>query len=569
MRALAIVAGIGALFVAGCGTVGGPEGEEETMDNFFPEKPRYISPVDDSLGVGESVTLQWSGGDPDADDEVRYTIYLDKVSPPEKEVGKVTNTTSYKVENLELEQRYYWKVVATDGKATIASDVWSFATWYKNWSILSTGNSNLPDNTIRLIYTDPDGWLWLGTSSGGIARRATDADSFTVFNSTNSILGSNEIVGLTETADGKKWIGTPQTGAYEVDNQLEGTMYDTLIYAKVGIYLQQAYISNKGIEKMLTDKEGKLWIGTKQGLLRRVDAKWDTFTVNNYVPLPNQKVLAMALDTSDASDSFGRLWIGTTDGVFSCNEIDTALYRRWVFDTVVTARSITAQKVRFSVDESSGDTTIVDTVDFTRSESDTVVKADTTEHDKEHEETFPDTNWVEEETVSSVEGSSVVRDTQYTYSGDTMTVVHIDTTTDTVKVLEMKSQLVLPVDTVSADDGLPAGAVTSLMAQRDGTVWAATLSEGVVRGSGENWEVFSVYNSDLPNNRVSALAEDADGNVWIGTGAGLVRVKDGTWTVYHLDNSGLPSVRITSLGFDADGELLIGTDGGLAVFDRK
>ena len=88
-----------------------------------------------------------------------------------------------------------------------------------------------------------------------------------------------------------------------------------------------------------------------------------------------------------------------------------------------------------------------------------------------------------------------------------------------------------------------------------------------------NWTVFTQENSDLPSDRVRALAPGADGALWIGTyGGGLARLdKDGRWQTYSTANTngGLPHDSVLRLAPGADGALWIGTyDGGLARLDK-
>lgn len=60
---------------------------------------------------------------------------------------------------------------------------------------------------------------------------------------------------------------------------------------------------------------------------------------------------------------------------------------------------------------------------------------------------------------------------------------------------------------------------------------------------------------------VSAIADDADGNLWVGTGGGLACLRDGKFTSFHKKDV-LPSEEISSLLVDSDGVLWIGTRGG-------
>src|SRR5262249_38493306 len=72
---------------------------------------------------------------------------------------------------------------------------------------------------------------------------------------------------------------------------------------------------------------------------------------------------------------------------------------------------------------------------------------------------------------------------------------------------------------------------------------------------------------DLPRSPVTAVAQTADGDVWIGTrDAGLVHVRPG-----HVAQvtDGLPDQKINCLVPDGAYRILIGTDGGVARWDGQ
>lgn len=72
----------------------------------------------------------------------------------------------------------------------------------------------------------------------------------------------------------------------------------------------------------------------------------------------------------------------------------------------------------------------------------------------------------------------------------------------------------------------------------------------------------------LPHTDVSAIVQDGDGFIWIGTYSGLCRYDGYELTVYDASNSILESSRIRSLYLAPEGLLYIGTEtGGITIFD--
>jgi len=98
-------------------------------------------------------------------------------------------------------------------------------------------------------------------------------------------------------------------------------------------------------------------------------------------------------------------------------------------------------------------------------------------------------------------------------------------------------------------------------------LWLGTR-RGLARMDPPQWKVFTTRDG-LSSDMVRALADDAEGNLWIGTvGGGLNRLRDGQFTTFRKAD-GLPSDDISSLWVDVEGVLWIGTAGsGLARFHK-
>lgn len=76
---------------------------------------------------------------------------------------------------------------------------------------------------------------------------------------------------------------------------------------------------------------------------------------------------------------------------------------------------------------------------------------------------------------------------------------------------------------------------------RDGYLWLTTF-DGLVRYDGVRFTIFNRSNSQgLTSNRFSALFEDTDGTLWLGTiDGGLIRFRDGIFTSFTTAD-GLPA----------------------------
>jgi ligand-binding sensor domain-containing protein len=110
-------------------------------------------------------------------------------------------------------------------------------------------------------------------------------------------------------------------------------------------------------------------------------------------------------------------------------------------------------------------------------------------------------------------------------------------------------------------DGFPAG-VYSLAADAEGGLWAGT-AKGLARVRGRDVRLWTDAAVGASPAVARVLYPDHDGNLWLGTESGLIRFRDGQF-LHHGTAEGLSSDRILSIAEDREGSLWIGTsDGGL------
>ena len=80
-----------------------------------------------------------------------------------------------------------------------------------------------------------------------------------------------------------------------------------------------------------------------------------------------------------------------------------------------------------------------------------------------------------------------------------------------------------------------------------------------------------VYSSPEPSQaglsspNVTGIAEDAEGNIWIGTVRGLNRYNGSSYIVYYQDDNGFPDDFVSSMCTDAEGRLWIGNGSGISL----
>ncbi|MBY0527384.1 MAG: hypothetical protein K2R98_28570 [Gemmataceae bacterium] len=109
-------------------------------------------------------------------------------------------------------------------------------------------------------------------------------------------------------------------------------------------------------------------------------------------------------------------------------------------------------------------------------------------------------------------------------------------------------------------DGLGDDNAYAIAVDKLGRVWVGTLNHGVSVWSGANWKNYDVLDGPI-GERIFAIATcPTDGDVWMATSAGLTRhsLEKETWT-HFTRADGLPEDQASALAFDAQGNLYVGT----------
>ncbi|MBB6143173.1 ligand-binding sensor domain-containing protein/signal transduction histidine kinase [Silvibacterium bohemicum] len=119
-------------------------------------------------------------------------------------------------------------------------------------------------------------------------------------------------------------------------------------------------------------------------------------------------------------------------------------------------------------------------------------------------------------------------------------------------------------------DGLPEEPVQAIEQTPDGYLWIGTTG-GLVRFDGSLFLTYSRSNTpSMTENSIFCLHTGRDGSLWLGTeGGGLLRYKNGVFRAYRAAQ-GLSESFVRSVAEDEQGQLWVGTDSGLfrIIHDR-
>ncbi|MBL4560207.1 MAG: response regulator [Labilibaculum sp.] len=173
---------------------------------------------------------------------------------------------------------------------------------------------SLPGNkVVELVYSKKyPGVIWVGTMQNGFAKLEKKAGKITIekFSVGNS---DNNIRSIYEDSEGKVWIGT-QNGLNCFDPEEE--RFKTYFYSSSNTNS----INDNVINSIIEDAYGNLWVGTNSGLNKKIkvindegktEVKFKGYPTTNY--LSNEYILNLLEDES------GNLWVRLYRGFIKLN----------------------------------------------------------------------------------------------------------------------------------------------------------------------------------------------------------------------------------------------------------
>ncbi len=157
--------------------------------------------------------------------------------------------------------------------------------------------------TFPVLYTDPAGQLWVGTTEGVLYRFDAASRSFTHYplvELERETPGTTTLLAIHADTEGKLWVGTDGQGLFYFD-PATGT----------ATHYPQPWGSRK-LQALLPDPGEGLWVGTNEGLYH-FDPAAGGITPYRHDPA-NPESLSHDDVRTLAFDDEGRLWIGTNGG---------------------------------------------------------------------------------------------------------------------------------------------------------------------------------------------------------------------------------------------------------------
>ncbi len=168
--------------------------------------------------------------------------------------------------------------------------------------------------------------------------------------------------------------------------------------------------------------------------------------------------------------------------------------------------------------------------------------------------------WMSDGKVGQIASDGIEHDVVYSISGGGGDIV-VGRQRGGLTVLS-ESGDTFSARTYTQSNGLAQNNVYSVLRDRDGTMWAGTVSGGISRLQNGKFTNYSTANG-LVSDSVTSIVDGVDGTTWFATAGGLASYSNDGW-MHYTARDGLPSSAVRTIFQDTRQVLWIASAGGLA-----
>lgn len=166
---------------------------------------------------------------------------------------------------------------------------------WRQFTNIKGDETSLPDITIKHLYLDQLGRMWLATYKNGAAMCSEAMSNF-------KSLAVGDINAITEDEDGYYWLGRNDGGIVKMD---PSTLEPMETFTK-----QSLGVPSDIIVGSYTARDGALWFGTYEGgLLKYKDGKWSNYRTTD----PGSAFVTNNV-WGVTEDRWGNIWVGILGG---------------------------------------------------------------------------------------------------------------------------------------------------------------------------------------------------------------------------------------------------------------
>ena len=386
-----------------------------------------------------------------------------------------------------------------------------------SWGKISM-KDGLPDNIVKELEFDDSGMLWIGMEEEGLAVYNHSNQTFTQvpmwkFGTLNHFLIREK---------GEIWISTLYNGIVKLNFK----DYSQFSYSN---YLKTDGIINNRTENIFKDREGNIWVPSKEGLSQFTGNLFELLNTNG--GLPSNQVFSFFIDSEN------RYWLACVNGLYVMTKSITGelTYEHLLNKEKYKSHTFT------SIYQDKNSNIWVSTYGFG------VYKFDTQTLDYVNYDTE---NGLSDNNIISING--IGGKIWFSTSGGGVNYLDLN-----VDENEFKS--------FSKDDGLGSNYIYSTYSDSKNRVWFAKDGGGIAML--ENGKLQSFEDFDTLSNVVYGIVEDSLKNIWFTTAnKGLVKFDGETFHRYTVKND-LITNSFNSIIVDNYGNCVLSSNEGITIFD--
>ncbi|GAB4326927.1 MAG: sensor histidine kinase [Flammeovirgaceae bacterium] len=413
-----------------------------------------------------------------------------------------------------------------------------------------TDESGQSLGTIRQIYQDKLGFVWLGTEAGLKRFDGHHFKTYTLDEQDEKSISSLSINAIGADKKGNLWVGT-DNGLNKYDAAKENFQR----YYSPQHKTDDPHLTNNFIHTLFFDKNGFLWIGTRRGLskLNLQTNRFEHFTEN----ISARKNIEGGEIVSICEDHEGFIWISLLGkGVFRFHPQQGRIFFYHQDDKKM--NNLPTNFVYQIYVDSQRNLWLATDIGLCW-------------YDKGKDGFIIYSN-----------GTQLANKSINCIFEDLNNNLWIGTKSDGLWKLELKSYTLQNfINNSSNPLSLRSNQIHSVIEDKTGILWVGT-ADGLHKHYKRS-EAFAVLQKEidksntLPDNVVKSVFQDNTGNFWIGTSSGIARyqpnnssLSSGTYEIFPQPEFSFLKKSISSIYQDTKGQIWIGSeDGELAILDAQ
>jgi ligand-binding sensor domain-containing protein/signal transduction histidine kinase len=358
----------------------------------------------------------------------------------------------------------------------------------------------LNSGPVETLFGDSAGALWIGTAGGGLT--CWNGEKFTTYTMRDG-LPADSITALAEDNDGRLWVGTQAGLAIWRDGRQSPLS-------------EAGEFKGKAITTLFKDRAGTMWLGAAgAGIFQ--------FQGGRFVPLKDAAVEGLLQDPHCLLvDRKGRVWIGVVNDLVLCRD-----GAQWQPFRIPSHQS----KLYINALAEGPDGTV-----WAGSASEGLFQ-------------FKDGN-IQSINASSGLSDNLIESLLVDREGGLWVGTH-----GGLNRLHPRNLLAF-----GQKEGLGYGAVQSMAEIAPGTIWAGKASDGLYVWEGGNFRRLAAAGLSLAGPQVNSLLTAKDGSCWVAGARGLLHFTDPESAEHQA--ALFAGVHATALAEDREGELWVGTREG-------